>query len=265
MTWWRGLVGILAAAVVVAPVAAEQPGLSLTTLAEGSQRALPVGPLVWQAFEYRFEPGGPALVTGEDAGFTWVVDGVARLQVDGQPATVAPAGTAVATTSGVRRSLGGVAPDGAVVWVIGLGGPTPGAFPMPPRLVFRSEPVVPPGGGPVVFQLRQIDLAGPGELAPAATPGTLTLFVHEGAVAVRTPSGGAVLRQGTVTTVPAEASVALTPLGGRSARLIALGLLASASTSPVAAPSLDLPDLQPNPAPIPFPLLPSGAFPRASR
>lgn len=264
MKWWRGLVGILVAAAVVAPAAAEQTELALTTRAEGSQRALPVGPLVWQAFEYRFPPGSPALVTGEDAGFTWVVDGVARLEVEGQPATIAPAGTAVATASGVRRSLSGVAPSGAVVWVIGLGGPTPGAFPMPPRLLFRSDPIVPPGG-PVVFQLRQIDLSGPGKLVPADTAGALTLFVHEGAVSVRAPSGGAVLRQGTVTTVPADASVTLAPLGGRPARLIALGLLAGAPTSPAAASPHELPDVQPNPAPIPFPLLPSGAFPRLGR
>ncbi|GIW05725.1 MAG: hypothetical protein KatS3mg060_0530 [Dehalococcoidia bacterium] len=267
MIVWRALFGLLAAGLVVAPAAAQSPGMTVRTLAEGSQGTLPVGPLVWQGFEHIFHPGDRSQVVGEDAGFTWVVDGVAQLQLEGQPRAAVPAGSAVATASGVRRGLGGVDPTGAVVWVIGLGGPTPGAFQMPPRLVFRSEPIVPPGGGSFVYRLSRIDLAGSGDLPPAETAGTITLYVIEGALSLRVPDGGSVLRAGSVTTIPAEGGARLTPLGGRPASVLAIALLAGAPTVPatVTVPPSALPETSPDPAPIPFPLLPTGAFPRLGR
>jgi hypothetical protein len=264
MRWWQAALGVLVAGAIAAPAMAQEGGLTLTLLAEGRQAALPVGPLVWQGFEYVFPPGDRAQVFGEDAGFTLVVDGVAQFERDEPAPVVIPAGTAVATQSGVRRRLAGTRPTGARVWVIGLGGPTPGAYQMPPRLLFRSEPIVPPGGGSFVLRLEQIELTGLGELAPSSAEGTITLFVREGNVSLQTPEGSAVVRKGSVTTVATRSGVRLAALGERPARLLALSLLAGAPTVsvPTAPPALET---QPNPAPIPFPLLPSGTFPRSER
>ncbi|MDW8254952.1 MAG: hypothetical protein RMM58_13835 [Chloroflexota bacterium] len=228
---WRALLGALAAAVLALPAAAQPPGLTMTLIAEGSQRALPAGPLVWQGSEHVILPGAPPLVVGEDAGFTWVVEGTAQIDVAGQPAVIAPAGTAIAAASGARRIVRGLAPTGTVIWMLGLGGPRPSAVQVPPRLLFQSAPMLPPSDQGVVFQMWQIDLDGPGELAGGARAGTVTLVVREGNVLVRVADGSAVLRRGQVTAVAADSRPWLIPLGGRPARLVALTLLAAAATA----------------------------------
>ncbi|MFN8533992.1 MAG: hypothetical protein U0556_10635 [Dehalococcoidia bacterium] len=262
MTRLLALVAALAAMLAVVPASAQQPGVRTTVLAEATQGTLPVGPLVWQGFEYVFQPWDRSQVFGEDAGFTWVVDGVAELQLEGEAPAAVPAGRAVATQSGVRRGLGGVEPTGAAIWVIGLGGPTPGLFQMPPRLLFRSEPIVPPGPGSYTFRLSRVEVTGLGAIAAEPVSGTVTLFVDSGDVSLQTPDGGAVLRQGAIVTIAASGGALLTPLGSRPASLVALTLVAGPPTVKVPVPSSTLPEFPSNPAPIPFPLLPSGTFPR---
>ncbi|GIW12031.1 MAG: hypothetical protein KatS3mg061_3088 [Dehalococcoidia bacterium] len=245
------------------PAGAETPPLVKSVLAEGSQRILPVGPLVWQTFALTFLPGDPPQLFGDDAGFTWVRTGAARVQFSGEEAQLLPAGAALASQTGVLRRLEGVS-SSSTVWLVGLGGPVPPPTPQPPRLIFRSEPLVPPGAGGYRFRLSILELSGPADLAPEESPGSLTVFVEAGALFLQAPAGAAVLRVGTVTTLPADQPLQVRPLGSQPARLVTLTLLAGPPATPVSGPPSLVPDPPAATAPFPLPLLPSGSFPRRS-
>ncbi|MCS7003007.1 MAG: hypothetical protein NZ518_09180 [Dehalococcoidia bacterium] len=251
-------------AVMGRPAAAQQPESSpfqTRELAVVTQRVLPIGRLVWQVFAYDFSASAPPTRRGDDIGFVWARAGRIAHTTIGQPTRILTPGEAAGAGTGEFRSFG---PSGgrASAWLINFGGPTPPTWQQSQPVLFQSEVIAPPGPGPYTLRLTEAIVRESGVLPPVAADGVRTLFLVSGAAILTVPDGGAVIDAGFTATLPLRVPIAIQRLSDAPAFFLIASVAQDTPAFNLPTPSTTITLPPQSFAPIGFPVLPVGTFPR---